>query len=47
VEIIFIGVVLNAAICGVLSGPYDRYQARVIWLVPFAAALALYRQRQW
>jgi hypothetical protein len=27
----------NAVICGVLSGPYDRYQARIVWLVPLAA----------
>lgn len=26
----------NAAITGVLSGPAARYQARIIWLVPFA-----------
>jgi hypothetical protein len=42
--IIFLGVALNAVICGVLSGPYDRYQARVIWLVPLMAALAFFRQ---
>ncbi len=28
---------LNAAVCGILSSPVDRYQARVIWLVPFLA----------
>jgi hypothetical protein len=40
------GVITNAAVCGMLSNPYDRYQARVVWLVPFAAfTLALYRQR--
>ena len=33
---------LNAAICGALSGPYPRYQARVVWLLPLlATALAL------
>jgi len=33
---------LNAAICGALSGPFPRYQARVVWLLPLlAAALAL------
>jgi hypothetical protein len=38
------GVALNAVVCGVLSGPHDRYQARVIWLVPLlAAGLALGR----
>jgi hypothetical protein len=37
-----LGVLLNAAVCGVLSGPHDRYQARTIWLVPLlAAGLAL------
>jgi hypothetical protein len=46
VGIILLGVASNAVICGVLSGPYDRYQARVIWLVPLTAALALYRRRQ-
>ena len=28
---------VNGIICGVLSGPYNRYQARVVWLVPLAA----------
>jgi hypothetical protein len=45
VEVLLLGVVLNAVICGAISGPYDRYQARVIWLVPFAAML-LYQQRR-
>jgi hypothetical protein len=36
---VFAATVANAAVCGVLSGPYDRYQARVIWLFPFLAAL--------
>ncbi len=29
-----IGLALNAVLMGVLSGPADRYQARIIWLVP-------------
>lgn len=29
---------LNAVICGVLSGPHPRYQARVIWLLPLLSA---------
>jgi hypothetical protein len=37
------GLVVNAAVCGVLSGVNDRYQARLIWLVPFLATLALCR----
>lgn len=40
----FCGVVLaalaaNAAICGILSGPHDRYQSRLVWLAPFAVML--------
>jgi hypothetical protein len=32
-------VVVNAAICGILSGPFARYQARLIWLLPVGAGL--------
>jgi hypothetical protein len=31
---------LSAAITGGLSAPHDRYQARIMWLPPFAAAIA-------
>ena len=31
---------LSAAITGGLSGPHDRYQARIMWLPPFIAALS-------
>jgi putative flippase GtrA len=31
--------VVNAAICGILSGPFARYQARLIWLLPVGAGL--------
>lgn len=31
----------NAIICGVLSGPHDRYQSRLMWLAPFAVMLSL------
>jgi hypothetical protein len=33
------GIVVNAAVCGIFSGPHDRYSARVAWLLPFAALL--------
>ncbi len=33
------GVMLNAAVCGILSGPFARYEARLVWLVPLAALL--------
>ena len=32
-------VVLNAGVCGVLSGAFSRYQARIVWLVPAVAGL--------
>ena len=35
------GIVWNAIVTGALSGPYDRYLARVIWLVCFVALVAL------
>jgi putative flippase GtrA len=31
----------NAAICGVLSGPFARYQSRLIWLLPVGAGLMM------
>ena len=33
--------VANAFVTGALSGPYHRYQSRVIWLVPLSAVLGL------
>jgi len=38
-------IVGNALINGVLSDPHHRYQARVIWLVPFLATLLFVRSR--
>jgi hypothetical protein len=35
-----IALVGNAAICGVIAGPNDRYQARLAWLAPLAIGLA-------
>lgn len=32
--VILWGILANAIICGLLSTPHDRYQARVIWLIP-------------
>jgi hypothetical protein len=41
---LFLGFILlaligNAVICGALSNPHDRYQSRLMWLVPFALVL--------
>jgi hypothetical protein len=30
----------NAIICGVISGPHDRYGARLVWIATFAALVA-------
>jgi hypothetical protein len=37
--VVLTGMVLNAAITGIFSGPYNRYQARVIWLLVLCAML--------
>jgi hypothetical protein len=34
----------NAVICGVISGPHDRYGARLAWVATFTALIALVRQ---
>lgn len=43
VAIVVAGLVFNAAICVFFSGVTDRYQARVIWLIPLLALAALGR----
>jgi putative flippase GtrA len=39
--LVLIALVANALICGALSGPFPRYQARVAWLAAGVAAAAL------
>ena len=43
--LVLAALLLNAAICGVLSGPNDRYQARIVWLLPLVAAAVTARPR--
>jgi hypothetical protein len=33
----------NAAFCGVISNPHDRYGSRIVWIAAFVAALAAWR----
>jgi peptidoglycan/LPS O-acetylase OafA/YrhL len=33
----------NAVICGVISGPHDRYGARMVWIATFTALIAAAR----
>jgi hypothetical protein len=35
----------NSFICGVISGPHDRYGARMVWIATFAVLIALERLR--
>ena len=36
---VLLALLANAAICGVLSNPHDRYMSRMIWLATFAVVL--------
>jgi len=38
-----LGVLANAVVCGVLSGPHDRYGARMVWIATFVTAIAAVR----
>jgi hypothetical protein len=38
--IVLLALIGNAAICGAVSIPSDRYQSRLVWLAPFAVVLA-------
>jgi hypothetical protein len=33
----------NAFICAVISGPHDRYGARMVWVATFVVLMALFR----
>jgi len=33
----------NAAFCGVISNPHDRYGSRIVWIAVFGVALAAWR----
>jgi hypothetical protein len=41
--IVIVGALINAFVCGALSGRENRYQARV-WLIPLVAGL-IYQRR--
>jgi hypothetical protein len=47
---LFLALLVNASVCGVFSGPYARYQARLAWLAPFGSisvlTAALFRNRR-
>lgn len=43
--VIVAALLANAAVCSMLSGVFDRYQARVTWLLPLLAMIAFHRFR--
>jgi len=40
---IALALLANAAFCGVIANPHDRYGSRMVWIAAFAAALAAWR----
>lgn len=36
---VFVALIGNALVCGMFSGPHDRYQSRVVWIAPFVLLL--------
>ena len=44
---LIVALIGNAAVCGVISDPHDRYGARIVWTAVFAVALAAWRASLW
>src|SRR5438105_273793 len=42
---VMLALLANAAVLGILSGPHDRYGARMVWLAPLVVLLLLWRVR--
>jgi hypothetical protein len=40
---IAVALLANAAVCGVISNPHDRYGSRMVWIAVFATALTAWR----
>ncbi len=40
---IALSLVGNAAVCGIISNPHDRYGSRIVWIAAFAVALTTWR----
>jgi hypothetical protein len=41
--IVTVAILANAFACGALSGPHDRYGARMVWIAAFTAAIVVLR----
>jgi hypothetical protein len=42
-----VAILANAAICGALSGPHDRYGARIVWIATLTAAIGILKEIEW
>ena len=42
--VVLLGELSNALVCGALSGPHERYQGRLTWLIPVVALLFYYER---
>jgi hypothetical protein len=38
-----VALLANAFVCGALSGPHDRYGARIAWIATFTVVIAVLR----
>lgn len=47
IALIAAALLANAIICGVLSGPADRYQGRLIWLLPLVTVVLTASYKPW
>lgn len=47
IGLIAVALLANAVICGVLSGPADRYQGRLIWMLPLIATVLTIAHKPW
>ena len=43
--VVALAILANAAVCGVLSNPHDRYGARMVWLAPLVVLLVPWMRR--
>jgi hypothetical protein len=41
--VLILAVIVNSAVTGILSGPFARYHARMVWILPAAAAVMAWR----
>jgi hypothetical protein len=39
------GIIINAAVCGILASPWGRFQARVVWLITLLGVTVLATMR--